>query len=233
MCVISCLGICWLLCVYQLRCKRGFYTGVCVCYWDNTVRDTICTCVGVCVVCFSFLIKSPLSHCVTSVEFPGYDRLRSAVGWVSGIKPEQQQKKKEAQWSKVQLISKNFDRIMDAECKVQMDASVATEDRKHTTQGCRPSSTLTTALLMFTLCLAAAAAALLIFNSDTKVRIKAICERLKCLSQPVVWLTCSWPFSNVSLYSSLLDTEPARRQRQSWWVLYLWFSLKLSTYSMH
>ncbi|KAG7225360.1 hypothetical protein INR49_027343 [Caranx melampygus] len=57
---------------------------------------------------------------------------------------------------------------MEAECKVQLDASVATEDRKHTTQGFRPSSALCTALLMFTLCLAAAAAALLIFNSNTK-----------------------------------------------------------------
>uniref|UniRef100_A0A3B4UAL9 Lymphotoxin-alpha n=1 Tax=Seriola dumerili TaxID=41447 RepID=A0A3B4UAL9_SERDU len=48
---------------------------------------------------------------------------------------------------------------MEDECKVQLDATVSTEARKHTTQGVRPSSKLTTALLAFTLCLAFAAAA--------------------------------------------------------------------------
>ncbi|XP_022599820.1 tumor necrosis factor-like [Seriola dumerili] len=59
---------------------------------------------------------------------------------------------------------------MEDECKVQLDATVSTEARKHTTQGVRPSSKLTTALLAFTLCLAFAAAAVLFFNTHTKER---------------------------------------------------------------
>ncbi|XP_023250710.1 tumor necrosis factor-like [Seriola lalandi dorsalis] len=57
---------------------------------------------------------------------------------------------------------------MEGECKVQLDAAVSTEARKHTTQGVRPGSKLTTALLAFTLCLAFAAAAVLFFNTHTK-----------------------------------------------------------------
>ncbi|XP_071356252.1 tumor necrosis factor-like [Trachinotus anak] len=57
---------------------------------------------------------------------------------------------------------------MEGECKVQLDATVDTEARKQTTQGVKHNSKLTTALLVFTLCLAAAAAAVLIFNTHTK-----------------------------------------------------------------
>ncbi|KAI3358384.1 hypothetical protein L3Q82_014692, partial [Scortum barcoo] len=56
---------------------------------------------------------------------------------------------------------------MESECKVILDATVDTEARKQTTQSNRLSSKLTTALLAFTLCLAAAAA-VLVFNSHTK-----------------------------------------------------------------
>lgn len=56
---------------------------------------------------------------------------------------------------------------MAGECKVQLDTTVDPETSKNTTQGVRLSSKLTTALLVFTLCLAAAAAAL-VFNSEVK-----------------------------------------------------------------
>ncbi|XP_059206563.1 tumor necrosis factor a (TNF superfamily, member 2) [Centropristis striata] len=55
---------------------------------------------------------------------------------------------------------------MEGEHKVQMD-NVDTEARKQTSLP-KPSSKVTTALLVFTLCLAAAAAALLVFNRQTK-----------------------------------------------------------------
>ncbi|GAA6226708.1 tumor necrosis factor-like [Lates japonicus] len=57
---------------------------------------------------------------------------------------------------------------MEGECKVLLDATVDTEARKQTTQSVKPSSKLTTALLAFTLCLAAAAAAVLVFNMHAK-----------------------------------------------------------------
>ncbi|XP_038579922.1 tumor necrosis factor a (TNF superfamily, member 2) [Micropterus salmoides] len=56
---------------------------------------------------------------------------------------------------------------MEGECKVVLDAAVDIEARKQTTASVKPSSKLTTALLAFTLCLAAAAA-VLVFNSHTK-----------------------------------------------------------------
>ncbi|XP_070840882.1 tumor necrosis factor a (TNF superfamily, member 2) [Chaetodon trifascialis] len=57
---------------------------------------------------------------------------------------------------------------MEGECKVLLDATATTEARKQTTQKVKPSSKLTTALLAFTLCLAAAAAAVLVFNRHAK-----------------------------------------------------------------
>lgn len=58
---------------------------------------------------------------------------------------------------------------MEGECKVLLDATVDTEARKQTSQSIKPSSKLTTALLAFTLCLATAAAAVLVFNMHAKV----------------------------------------------------------------
>uniref|UniRef100_A0A8C9X0S4 Tumor necrosis factor n=1 Tax=Sander lucioperca TaxID=283035 RepID=A0A8C9X0S4_SANLU len=52
---------------------------------------------------------------------------------------------------------------MEGECKVVLDAAVDTEARTQTLR-VKPSSKLTTALLLFTLCLAVAAAAVLVFN---------------------------------------------------------------------
>ncbi|XP_039676633.1 tumor necrosis factor-like [Perca fluviatilis] len=52
---------------------------------------------------------------------------------------------------------------MEGECKVVLDAAVDTEARTQTLR-VKPSSKLTTALLVFTLCLAAAAAAVLVLN---------------------------------------------------------------------
>lgn len=60
---------------------------------------------------------------------------------------------------------------MEGECKVVLDAAVDIEARKQTTASVKPSSKLTTALLAFTLCLAAAAA-VLVFNSHTKVGLR-------------------------------------------------------------
>lgn len=58
---------------------------------------------------------------------------------------------------------------MEDECKVQLDASVDTQDSKQTMQGVKLHSKLTTALLVFALCLnAAAATAVLVFNRHTK-----------------------------------------------------------------
>ncbi|XP_042362688.1 tumor necrosis factor a (TNF superfamily, member 2) [Plectropomus leopardus] len=56
---------------------------------------------------------------------------------------------------------------MEGECKVMLDATVDTEARKQTAR-VKPSSKLTTALLVFTLCLAATAAAVLVINRHTK-----------------------------------------------------------------
>ncbi|KAA8586280.1 tumor necrosis factor [Etheostoma spectabile] len=56
---------------------------------------------------------------------------------------------------------------MEGECKVLLDAAVDTEARTQTLR-VKPSSKLTTALLVFTLCLAAAAAAVLIVNRHAK-----------------------------------------------------------------
>ncbi|XP_047461422.1 tumor necrosis factor a (TNF superfamily, member 2) [Mugil cephalus] len=55
---------------------------------------------------------------------------------------------------------------MEGECKVELDTMVATEPGKQSSQGFRLSSKLTTALLTFTLCLAAA---LIIFDRHAKV----------------------------------------------------------------
>ncbi|XP_028453458.1 tumor necrosis factor-like [Perca flavescens] len=52
---------------------------------------------------------------------------------------------------------------MEGECKVVLDAAVNTEARTQTLR-VKPSSKLTTALLVFTLCLATAAAAVLVLN---------------------------------------------------------------------
>lgn len=57
---------------------------------------------------------------------------------------------------------------MEGECKVVLDAAVDTEARTQTLR-VKPSSKLTTALLLFTLCLAVAAAAVLVFNRHAKV----------------------------------------------------------------
>ncbi|XP_073319470.1 tumor necrosis factor a (TNF superfamily, member 2) [Pagrus major] len=58
---------------------------------------------------------------------------------------------------------------MEEECKVLLDATVDTEARKGTTQSVKASSKLTTILLTFTLCLAAAAtAAVSVFNRHAK-----------------------------------------------------------------
>ncbi|KAK2829987.1 hypothetical protein Q5P01_017918 [Channa striata] len=58
---------------------------------------------------------------------------------------------------------------MEGECKVMLDnATVDTDARTQTTQSFKPSSKLTTALLLFTLCLAAAAAAVLVLNRPAK-----------------------------------------------------------------
>lgn len=59
---------------------------------------------------------------------------------------------------------------MEGECKVALDAAVHIGARKHTTQSVKPSSKLTTAVLAFAFCFAAAAAtALLVVNQHTKV----------------------------------------------------------------
>ncbi|XP_051271358.1 tumor necrosis factor a (TNF superfamily, member 2) [Dicentrarchus labrax] len=55
---------------------------------------------------------------------------------------------------------------MEGECKVQLDVTADTEAR--TTQSVKPNSKLTTSLLVFTLCLAATAAAVLICNRHAK-----------------------------------------------------------------
>ncbi|KAM7372714.1 hypothetical protein PAMP_007616 [Pampus punctatissimus] len=59
---------------------------------------------------------------------------------------------------------------MKGECKVLVPAAVDVEGRKQTMQTVKPSSKLTTALLIFTLCLAAAAAtaAVLVLKQDNK-----------------------------------------------------------------
>ncbi|XP_039977724.1 tumor necrosis factor a (TNF superfamily, member 2) [Xiphias gladius] len=57
---------------------------------------------------------------------------------------------------------------MEGECKVLLEATVDTEVRKQTMPSVKPSSKLSTALLVMTLCLAAAAAALLVFNMHSK-----------------------------------------------------------------
>ncbi|XP_040909325.1 tumor necrosis factor a (TNF superfamily, member 2) [Toxotes jaculatrix] len=57
---------------------------------------------------------------------------------------------------------------MKGECKVLLDTTVEPEARTHTTESVKPSSKLTMALLAFTLCLAAAAAVVLVFNMHTK-----------------------------------------------------------------
>ncbi|XP_029370226.1 tumor necrosis factor a (TNF superfamily, member 2) [Echeneis naucrates] len=57
---------------------------------------------------------------------------------------------------------------MEGECKVQMDVTVNREAKKPATQSVKPSSRLTTALLAFTLCLAATAAAILTFKTNFK-----------------------------------------------------------------
>nr|XP_046274511.1 tumor necrosis factor a (TNF superfamily, member 2) [Scatophagus argus] len=60
---------------------------------------------------------------------------------------------------------------MEGDCKVLLDTTVDTEARKETTQSVKLSSKLSTTLLMFTLCLAAAAATgVLVFNRHTKDR---------------------------------------------------------------
>ncbi|XP_075962246.1 tumor necrosis factor a (TNF superfamily, member 2) [Anarhichas minor] len=56
---------------------------------------------------------------------------------------------------------------MEGECKVLLDATVPTEARRETMRA-KPSSKQTTALLVFTLCLVAAAAAVLFFNRHAK-----------------------------------------------------------------
>ncbi|XP_072226961.1 tumor necrosis factor a (TNF superfamily, member 2) [Leuresthes tenuis] len=60
---------------------------------------------------------------------------------------------------------------MEGECKIVLDTSVSTESGEHTTVSVKEhhSSRLPTALLVFTLCLAAAAAAVLLFNTHAKV----------------------------------------------------------------
>lgn len=74
---------------------------------------------------------------------------------------------------------------MEGECKVLLDATVDTEARKQTLQ-VKSSSKLTTALLVFTLCLAAAAAAVLVFNRHAKVgtRLSLVSELLKGWMSP-------------------------------------------------
>lgn len=82
---------------------------------------------------------------------------------------------------------------MEGECKILLDATAATEARKQTTHNVKPSSKLTTALLAFTLCLAAAAAAVLVFNRHAKVR-----TRLRLVSELLKGLDVShseWPDS--------------------------------------
>ncbi|TKS65644.1 Tumor necrosis factor TNF-alpha [Collichthys lucidus] len=59
---------------------------------------------------------------------------------------------------------------MEGECKVQLDATVDTEAGKQTTQ--RFSSKLTTALLTFTLCLAAVLAAAAIIGSTRQAKVE-------------------------------------------------------------
>lgn len=61
---------------------------------------------------------------------------------------------------------------MEGECKVLLSATVNTEAREQTTQSGKRSSKLTVALLAFTLCLAAAAAATAVFNRHAKVGTK-------------------------------------------------------------
>uniref|UniRef100_A0A3Q0T9K5 Tumor necrosis factor n=1 Tax=Amphilophus citrinellus TaxID=61819 RepID=A0A3Q0T9K5_AMPCI len=58
---------------------------------------------------------------------------------------------------------------MEGECKVTLDTAVDKDTEKQATQRLQPSSKITTALLVFTLCLAAAAAAVLIVNRHTEV----------------------------------------------------------------
>ncbi|XP_028254970.1 tumor necrosis factor a (TNF superfamily, member 2) [Parambassis ranga] len=58
---------------------------------------------------------------------------------------------------------------MEGECKVMLDSSVETEARKETSHRLVPSSKLTTALLVFTLCLATAAAAVLVLNRKDRM----------------------------------------------------------------
>lgn len=70
---------------------------------------------------------------------------------------------------------RNLFKTMEGECKVLLDSTATTE--------AKPSSKLTTALLAFTLCLAAAAAAVLVVNRHTKVRtcLRLVSELLKGL----------------------------------------------------
>lgn len=65
---------------------------------------------------------------------------------------------------------RNSFKTMEGECKVQLDAAVDAEARKGTTQSVRAGPKLTTILLTFTLCLAAAATvAVSAFNRHAKV----------------------------------------------------------------
>lgn len=65
---------------------------------------------------------------------------------------------------------------MEGECKVLLDATVDTEVRKQSTQSVKPSSKLTAGLLVFILCLAAAA--VLVFNRHVKVGTQVLVSEL-------------------------------------------------------
>lgn len=58
---------------------------------------------------------------------------------------------------------------MEGECKIVLDTTVDKDTEEQAAQRVEPSSKLTTALLVFTLCLAATAAAVLIVNRQAEV----------------------------------------------------------------
>lgn len=66
---------------------------------------------------------------------------------------------------------------MEGECEVLLDATVDTEVSKRSTQSVKPSSKLTAALLVFILCLAAAAA-VHVSNRHVKVGTQLLVSEL-------------------------------------------------------
>lgn len=68
---------------------------------------------------------------------------------------------------------------MEGECMVVLDTMIDKDTEKQATQEIKPRSKLTMALLAFTLCLAATAAAALVVNRRAEVGFKILSKLLK------------------------------------------------------